>query len=314
MSRPEVLAWLALFAGAALLLSCLGPFRRLPRHRRASPYVTRDAVERIRPGHLAHATHGPAPDLSRVPSALSAVVGPLAVSAGDRLARMTGIRSGVEERLSAAGRPGSATDFRLRQFTIFLATLGIGVLVSLLTSPAAPLLVALLVAAPVLAALVPEHRLEAAIEARRRRLDAELPVIAEQLATMFDAGMSLGTGLDRIADRGTGIAAEEIAAVQVRVRRGRDQFEALRSWSDRSRSSAVERFVAALAMHAEAADVGSLLGSEARAMRESAHRQLVESIERRAQAVWIPVTVATLVPGLVLIAIPFVDAMTRISG
>ena len=39
------------------------------------------------------------------------------------------------------------------------------------------------------------------------------------------------------------------------------------------------------------------------------HRELVEAIERRGQQVWIPVTVATLVPGVLLLAVPFVEAM-----
>ena len=36
---------------------------------------------------------------------------------------------------------------------------------------------------------------------------------------------------------------------------------------------------------------------------------LIETIERRGQQVWIPVTVATLVPGVIFLAVPFVEAM-----
>jgi hypothetical protein len=32
-------------------------------------------------------------------------------------------------------------------------------------------------------------------------------------------------------------------------------------------------------------------------------------MERRSQSVWIPVTVATLVPGVILLAIPFAQAL-----
>jgi hypothetical protein len=37
-------------------------------------------------------------------------------------------------------------------------------------------------------------------------------------------------------------------------------------------------------------------------------------IERRSQLVWIPVTVATLVPGLIFLAVPFMSAMAQVTG
>ena len=37
--------------------------------------------------------------------------------------------------------------------------------------------------------------------------------------------------------------------------------------------------------------------------------QLIETIERRGQQVWIPVTVAALVPGVIFLAVPFIDAL-----
>ena len=49
-------------------------------------------------------------------------------------------------------------------------------------------------------------------------------------------------------------------------------------------------------------------------MRAEHHRALLESIARRSQLVWVPVTVATLVPGLVVLAVPFASAMAQITG
>ena len=42
--------------------------------------------------------------------------------------------------------------------------------------------------------------------------------------------------------------------------------------------------------------------------------QLIEAIERRTQQVWIPVTFAALVPGVLLMGVPFVDALSLFSG
>ena len=68
-----------------------------------------------------------------------------------------------------------------------------------------------------------------------------------------------------------------------------------------------------LHLHGDAGDLGALIAEEARSIRE-AHRDLLESIERRAQLVWIPVTVATLVPGLIFLAVPFMSAMAQVTG
>jgi len=61
-------------------------------------------------------------------------------------------------------------------------------------------------------------------------------------------------------------------------------------------------------------NLGALISTEARSLRAATHRGLVESIERRAQLVWVPVTVATLVPGLILIGVPSVSAMKQVTG
>ena len=51
------------------------------------------------------------------------------------------------------------------------------------------------------------------------------------------------------------------------------------------------------------------MADEARTVRAEVHRELIETIERRGQQVWIPVTVATLVPGVLFLAVPFIEAM-----
>ena len=48
-------------------------------------------------------------------------------------------------------------------------------------------------------------------------------------------------------------------------------------------------------------------------IRSEVHRELIEAIERKGQQVWIPVTVATLVPGAVLLAVPFIEALRLFS-
>ena len=139
-------------------------------------------------------------------------------------------------------------------------------------------------------------------------------MVAEQLGILIDAGSSLPSALARIARRGRGAAAEDLQRVVLRIRSGLGEAEALSEWADRSNTGAVRRLVSVLSLHREAADLGQLISAEAQAIRAESHRELVERIERRGQLVWIPVTVATLVPGLLLLAVPFASALSQVTG
>ena len=79
-------------------------------------------------------------------------------------------------------------------------------------------------------------------------------------------------------------------------------------------STPLDRLVAVLALNREAGDLGRLIAEEARAIRRDVQRELIETIERRGQQVWIPVTVATLVPGVLFLAVPFIEALRLFSG
>jgi hypothetical protein len=84
---------------------------------------------------------------------------------------------------------------------------------------------------------------------------------------------------------------------------------ALREWSAIVDVASVGRLVSILALERETTDLGRLVSEEAAAMRREQHRDLIALVERRNQQVWIPVTVAALVPGAILLAIPFLAAM-----
>ena len=98
------------------------------------------------------------------------------------------------------------------------------------------------------------------------------------------------------------------------MRQGLTEVEALREWAEVAGVDALDHLVPLLALNSEAADLARLISEEARSIRREAQRQLVETIERRAQQVWIPVTVATLVPGVIFMAVPFVEALRLFSS
>jgi hypothetical protein len=94
-----------------------------------------------------------------------------------------------------------------------------------------------------------------------------------------------------------------------RIRQGLTEVEALREWATVADVDALRRLVSVLSLNRQAGDLGRLIGDEARSIRRDVHRELVETIERRGQQVWIPVTVAALVPGVIFLAVPFIEAL-----
>ncbi len=126
---------------------------------------------------------------------------------------------------------------------------------------------------------------------------------------LLSSGYSLGAALSRIAERGDGAVSTDLARVCRRIRQGLTENQALLEWQEVVQVDAVERLVAVLTLNREAGDLGGLIADEARNIRREVQRELMETIERRAQQVWIPVTVATLLPGAIFMAVPFVSAL-----
>ncbi len=286
------------FVGVGLLLANVRVLRRPPLTERLSTYVSPTTSGVI---------VGPQ-------VAVAAIIAPLADSFGRTLGRVTGIRTDLSLRLGRAGRAQSASDFRLAQFTHALTAFALTTIVVLLVRPGFLVSALVVLGVPLLVAMADEQRLDNEAKRRLHTIELELPVVAEQLGILLGAGLSLGSALDRVARRSHGVVAHDLGIVVREVRRGRSETDALREWATNTRSEGVDRLVGVLSLHRDASDLGALISTEARSLRAATHRGLVESIERRAQLVWVPVTVATLVPGLILIGVPFVSAMKQVTG
>jgi tight adherence protein C len=295
MRRLVFPAALALWVGTALLLSRVRWFARAP------------LAERVDPGRGGR--HGVLSGAS-----FRDVIGPLVTDAGSRLARIFGVQEELAVRLERMHAATDVTAFRTRQAAWSLAGLAVGAMVGLALSPPGIVSVLLVLGGPLLAFLILEQQVVAASARWQRRVFLELPVVVEQLAMLLSSGFSLGAALNRLADRGTGACAHDLRRVCGRIRQGLSEREALREWAGLVALPAVGRLTTVLALERDATDLGPLLTEEARAIRRDVHRQLIETIERRSQQVWIPVTVATLLPGVILMAIPFVEALRAFSG
>ena len=292
---------LVLWTGTTVLLSHVRWFARPPLVERLRPYAPGGMGETARNGLLSV-------------ESFRDVVGPLARAVGERTARLLGVSEELALKLERIHSPLDVTAFRVRQVGWSLVGFGLGAMVALAAQPPVPVAMLLVLGGPLLAFLLLEEQVAGASARWQRRVFLELPVVAEQLAMLLSAGYSLGAALNRLAARGNGACAQDLARVCGRVRQGLSEIEALREWVLVARVDALDRMLPVLALNRETADLGRLLSDEARAIRREVQRELVETVERRGQQVWIPVTVATLVPGVIFLAVPFVEALRLFSG
>jgi len=300
MTRLVVACGVSLWVGTALLFSEMRWFARASLVERLRPYGPRGMARPVRGGLLSV-------------ESFRDVVGPLSRAMGSRLSRILGVSEELATRLERIHSPLDVTAFRVRQLGWSVAGFGIGGLVSLALHPPALVALSIMFGAPLLAFLLLEQQLAAACDQWSKRLFLELPVISEQLAMLLSSGFSLGAALNRLAQRGDGNCARDMARVCGRIRQGLSEIDALQEWATVADLAAVDRLVPVLALNREASDLGRLLSEEARAIRRDVQRRLIETAERKAQQVWIPVTVAALVPGVIFIAVPFIQALRLFS-
>jgi Flp pilus assembly protein TadB len=299
--RLVVASAIAAAIGVTLLVADLRWFRRRSLTERLRPYA---------PG--AGAPGSGAGGLLSV-SSFREVIGPLASGVGGRLARIAGVDEALTTRLRRIHSDADATAFRVRQLGWTAAGTGFGVVFAVAVGVPAALGLVFAVAGAALAFLAVEQQLARRSSNWQRRVFLELPVVAEQLGMLLSAGYSLGAALNRIGTRGAGAVGQDLRRVTARVRQGLSEVDALREWAELVDVDAVDRLVAVLALNREAGDLGRLISEEARSIRREVQRELIETIERRAQQVWIPVTVATLVPGVMFLAVPFIEALQVFS-
>ena len=293
--------WLAFAAvtmwlGLTLLLAELRWFSRRPLAERLAPYVPGGTGVRTRSGLLSVESFAEA-------------VGPVAQLLGARFSRLFGVSEDLDRRLRRVHAEVDVTGFRVRQVGWSLAGLGIGGLLTLAVGRTVAVGLLFTLGGMLLAFLLLEQQVSAASDRWKRSVRLELPVVAEQVAMLLGAGFSLVGALERVANRGQGAIAADLRRVLGRIRQGVSEEQALEEWAQLADVVAIERFVAVLGLNRQASDLGRLIAEEARSIRRDVQRDLIETMERRGQQVWIPVTVATLLPGVIFIAIPFTTAL-----
>lgn len=287
---------LLLWCGAALVLSGLGPIRR--------PTLR----SRLRP-HLGAGHDQPGMPLRRRLAPWSLVI-------GEHLGHALRVTEPLERRLRRVHHRLDPGAFRFRQ--LGHATAGLTVIGAVAAASPADVNPAVVFAAvlgtPIAVFAVHEQRLGELDRRRTRQVTRELPTVAEQLGMLLASGRSVGAAIAHLGTRGRGPLAEDLRQVTRRVQQGVDERTALQEWADLRRSTGIAHLVGVLTLAGETADLDHLVEQESDAIRAEAHRGLLADLERRSQQVWVPVTVATLLPGSLLLLVPFLDALRLFAG
>jgi tight adherence protein C len=295
MTRLIIAAALAAWAGLTLLLSGTAWGQQLSLAERLRPHVPGNASRRSAGWLSGDAAHH--------------AFGPLASAIGARFAKLVGVDEDLAIRLRRVHDPMDATSFRLRQVGAGAASLGAAIALTLVVPMPRLFIALLLVGAPIGAFLVIEQQLSTRSARWQRRLFLEAPVVAEQLAMHLTSGASLVGALSRSADRGSGAIATDLQGVLLRIRQGHTERAALEEWAAIAKVPALSRLISVLALAGDATDLGRIVAEEARSLRREIHRELISAIESRNQQVWIPVTVSALIPGVIVLAVPFLSAV-----
>jgi tight adherence protein C len=296
MSRVLVVTAASAWLGLTLLLAEVRWFRRPLLVDRLLPYA---------PGGMAHGPHRAGRSLGP----LRDVVAPLAQSVGSWLTRLFGVSEELSIKLRRIHSPLTVPGFRVRQLGWATAAFGLASVVVVATAVPAGVGILLVLGSPLLVFLVLEQQVHRASAHWQRRLFLELPVISEQLGMLLGAGYSLGGALNRLAARSRGACATDLGIACSRIRQGLSDRDALQEWAAIAGVDAVDRLVHVLTLNRDAGDLGGLISEEAQSIRAEVHRQLVATIDKRSEQVWIPVTVATLLPGVIFLAVPFIEAL-----
>ncbi len=299
VEHPRILIVVALlvWGGCTLLLAETRWFRRMSLAQRLTPF-----------GADASLTN------TETRAGVSDLITPTAIALGEWISRALGISDSLATRIARARLELDATEYRVRQLSWACGLMILAAALMTALRPAPPIILLFVLGAPLLVFLVLEQQVTAAARTRQERIFNELPVVSEQLAMLLNAGFSLGAAINRLAERSHGEIGKDLNDVRDRLRHGLTTKQALQEWANSVGLPEVDRLVAVLSLSSETSDLGRLVSEEAKGIRTESQRRLAAVIDKRSQQVWIPVTVATLVPGVIFLTIPFLQALKLFSG
>jgi len=152
--------------------------------------------------------------------------------------------SGLARRIAAAGLERTLSEVVALQAG--LAILATVIALPLATAAPGRLGPVILVLAPALGYLAPEHSLRRRATKRRLQIEAELPDVLDLLRVAIAAGLAPRRALHEVGRRHPGLLAAELARLTARTNLGEPVDRALSHFETRCPSHTIPPFVAAL--------------------------------------------------------------------
>jgi tight adherence protein C len=175
-------------------------------------------------------------------------------------------------------------------------------------------LVPLILVSTVAGALVPDWRSRRAVAARRTRLIAELPTVAELLALAVAAGEDAAAALERVARVSGGELAGELGRALAATRAGEPLAASLDRLARSTPLPAVARFVDGLVVAIErGTPLADVLYAQAADARAAGRRALLEAGARKEVGMLIPVVFLVLPICVVFALYPAVRGLSIVS-
>lgn len=147
-----------------------------------------------------------------------------------------------------------------------------------------------------------------------RAIEGAMPAEIEKLAVYLAGGYSLVGATTRVAERTKSPCAEIFEIIARGLKGGEEISVAVSQARELFEAPSLARLANVLEGALYGADLVKAARSEAAAQREAIHRLALAEMEKNSQKIWIPITIAALVPGIVLIFVPFVAVMRAVTS
>ncbi len=139
---------------------------------------------------------------------------------------------------------------------------------------------------------------------RRKRRANEVDLAVVSLLEQVHLKLINGNSLNAALVNAEGVTNPDVALLQNLLRSGLDLETAASFWLEEFDTESKRRLTDLFLAKTTTSETLALLSALINQLRKEQRFSLIAEIERRNQLVWIPVTIAVLVPGMIFIAIP----------
>jgi Flp pilus assembly protein TadB len=148
----------------------------------------------------------------------------------------------------------------------------------------------------------------------RRSLVASYPALLERVSMLVGSGRSLTGSFEQLSKDRQGPWTPWLVDIHTHLQQGHGLADELSTISALLHLDEIDRLVEVVSVHSLTAELPWLLSNEMEVLQRRRRLQLTETLEKRSQLVWIPVSVAILIPGTLLLVIPLISALKFFGG